>query len=300
MAIALLLLFVRHKPDALIIHNPNRLFKKTLRNQKPKFAKKSLGQNFLVDQNYIGKIISALNPQPNETIVEIGPGRGALTKHLVESGANIIAIELDRDLIPLLQNEFKTAENFQVIEDDALNVDFSGIRNPQSAIRIKLVANLPYYISTAILQRLIEQREIFSEMVLMLQREVIERITAQAGSSERGFLTVLVEAFCEAKKLFDVPPTAFRPAPKVWSSVVSIKPKVDSRIKNDELFRQIISSAFRQKRKTLQNNLKNTPDFLYFDVATFLKKANINPNDRAEKLTVEEWINLTNEYEHFR
>ena len=263
--------------------------------QRPKFAKKSLGQNFLTDQNYIQKIIAALNLQPDETIIEIGPGRGALTRYLVESGANVIAIELDKDLIPLLQNEFALYENFQIIGQDALKVDFSAIVNPQSAIRIKLVANLPYYISTAILQRLIEQREVFSEFVLMLQREVVERITAKAGNSERGFLTVLVEAYCEAEKLFDVPPTAFRPAPKVWSSVVSLKPKIGVEIKNDKLFRQIVSAAFRQKRKTLQNNLKNAPDFQYLDVAAILEKININLNYRAEKLTLEEWIKLINE-----
>jgi 16S rRNA (adenine1518-N6/adenine1519-N6)-dimethyltransferase len=251
-----------------------------------------------VIQNYIGKIISALNPQKDETIIEIGSGRGALTKHLVETGANVIAIELDKDLIPLLQNEFKDYKNFQMIEEDALKIEYSRFQMADS--RLKLIANLPYYISTAILQNLIEQREVFSEFVLMLQREVVERITAQAGNSERGFLTVLVEAFCESEKLFDVPPTAFRPAPKVWSSVVSLKPRIDVEIKNEALFRQTVSYAFRQKRKALQNNLKNMPDFLYFDVAAFLKKANINPNDRAEKLTGKEWINLTNEYENIR
>ncbi|NJM52793.1 MAG: ribosomal RNA small subunit methyltransferase A, partial [Blastocatellia bacterium] len=175
------------------------------KNRKKTFAKKSLGQNFLIDQNYIQKIVSALNPQPDETIIEIGPGRGALTKHLVESGANIIAIELDRDLIPLLQNEFENYENFKVIEEDALQVDFSELAKFKEArSKVKLVANLPYYISTAILQRLIEQREVFSEFVLMLQREVVERITAESGNSERGFLTVLVEAYCESQKLFDV------------------------------------------------------------------------------------------------
>lgn len=269
---------------------------------KPKFAKKSLGQNFLIDQNDIHKIVSALNPQPDETIIEIGPGRGALTKHLVESGANIIAIELDRDLIPLLQNQFKGYENFQIIEEDALQVDFSELAKfKEEQSKIKLVANLPYYISTAILQRLIEQREVFSEFVLMLQKEVVERITVKAGNSERGFLTVLVEAYCEAQKLFDVPPSAFRPAPKIWSSVVSIKPKVDIKIKNDELFREIISAGFMQKRKTILNNLKNLPQILYkIDVSKILSTTKINPQQRAEALTIEDWVNLTNEYEKFR
>jgi 16S rRNA (adenine1518-N6/adenine1519-N6)-dimethyltransferase len=283
---------------------PNKLkHPKKLQIKKPKtnYAKKSLGQNFLVDQNYIQKIISALNPQPDETIIEIGPGRGALTQHLVESGANIIAIELDRNLVPLLQNEFRDYKNFQIIEDDALTVDFSELINPKSQIpnlkSVKLVANLPYYISTAILQRLIEQREMFSEFVLMLQREVVERITAQAGNSERGFLTVLVEAYTNSEKLFDVPPAAFRPVPKVWSSIISAKPKPTSQIKNEEVFRQIISIGFRQKRKTILNNLKNLPQVLYNkDVPKILEQLNIQQNLRAEDLTLEQWTGISNEF----
>lgn len=257
--------------------------------KKMPFAKKSLGQNFLVDQNYIDKIISALNPQPGETIIEIGPGRGALTKHLVESGANIVAIELDRNLVPLLQKEFIDYENFQIIEQDALTMDFSKIQNPKS--KIKLVANLPYYISTAILQRLIEQREVFSEFILMLQREVVERITAKVGNSERGFLTVLVEAFCESKKLFDVPPSAFRPAPKVWSSIVRLNVREIVNIENEEVFRELLSQSFTQKRKTILNNLKNK----YPDAHEILEKNGIEPNRRAETLTIEEWFNLASQ-----
>lgn len=259
---------------------------KDAKKKKKPFAKKSLGQNFLVDQNYIRKIISALDPQPNETIIEIGPGRGALTNHLVESGANIIAIELDRDLVPLLQKEFIDYENFQVIEQDALQIDFSKIQIQQS--KIKLVANLPYYISTAILQRLIEQREVFSEFVLMLQKEVVERITAKTGNSERGFLTVLVEAFCDTEKLCDVPPNAFRPVPKVWSSVVKLKVKEGSAINDLEVFRGLLSVGFTQKRKTILNNLKSK----YENANQILAETNIEPNRRAESLQLEEWIKL--------
>lgn len=258
------------------------------KNKKKYFAKKSLGQNFLSDENYILKIISALNPQPNETLIEIGPGRGALTRYLVESDANIVAIELDRDLVPLLQNEFGSHENFQVIEEDALQLDFNQFGNPQNPIRIKLVANLPYYISTAILQRLIEQREVFSEMILMLQREVVERITAKAGNSERGFLTVLVEAYCEAEKLFDVSPNAFRPAPKVWSSVVRLSVREAQVVENDQLFRDFLSLAFAQKRKTVLNNLK----IKFPEAKDILENCQIEPTRRAETLTLEEWLKL--------
>lgn len=270
--------------------------KKTkIEDQKTKtvFAKKSLGQNFLVDQNYINKIISALNPQTGETIIEIGAGRGALTEKLIESGAKIIAVELDKDLIPLLRESFGKRENFRLIEQDALTINFAELDTKSQIPNsdFKLVANLPYYISTAILQRMIEQRACFSELILMLQREVVERITAEAGNRERGFLTVLVEAHLKAEKLFDVPPTVFRPVPKIWSSVVRLLPKNDE-ISDEKLFREIISVGFAQKRKTILNNLKNAPTELkkkFGDVETLLESCRINRQRRAETLTLNEW-----------
>lgn len=259
---------------------------KIMKNQRPKFAKKSLGQNFLVDEHYISKIISVLDPQPDETIIEIGPGRGALTKHLVESGANVIAIELDRDLIPVLQDEFKNYGNFKLIEEDALQIDFLEAAGQRS--NIKLAANLPYYISTAILQRLIEQREVFSEFILMLQREVVERITAEPGNKERGFLTVLVEVFCKAEKLFDVPPNAFRPTPKVWSSIVRLQVREKQEIADEKAFRDLLSIGFAQKRKTILNNLKNK----FPNAIEILQNSEIDPARRAETLRLEEWLKL--------
>jgi len=274
--------------------------KSKIRNPKSKigkpFAKKSFGQNFLVDQNYIDKIISALNPQKGETIIEIGAGRGALTEKLVASGANIIAIELDRDLMPLLKAKFGKFENFQLVEANALKIDFAELTTGNNQ-KIKLVANLPYYISTAVLQKLIEQREVFSEMILMFQREVVERITARAGNSERGFLTVLVEAYLETEKLFDVPPNAFIPAPKVQSAVVRLitKSEFNIGIKNEKLFREIISAGFAQKRKTILNNLKNAPPELKKksdNIENFLNICQIDSKRRAETLSLPEWLKL--------
>ena len=270
------------------------------------FAKKSFGQNFLVDKNYIEKIIAAVAPQKDETIIEIGAGRGALTEKLVETGANVAAIELERDMIAVLKDKFGDQENFQLIEQDALKIDFAEINaNQKSKIKnqkSKLVANLPYYISTAILQRLIEQRAVFAEMILMFQREVVERITAEVGNKERGFLTVLVEKYLETEKLFDVPPAAFRPAPKVWSAVVRLKPKSENSFDNDELFRQIISAAFLQKRKTIYNNLKslslkNQPPT---DWLKILDESKISPQRRAESLSGGEWRDLLREVEKTR
>jgi 16S rRNA (adenine1518-N6/adenine1519-N6)-dimethyltransferase len=259
------------------------------------FAKKSFGQNFLTDQNYIEKIISALNPQKDETIIEIGAGRGALTEKLVKSGANVIAIELEREMISVLKDKFGGLENFTLVEQDALKADFYeylGFRSEIPNPRAKLVANLPYNISTAILQKLIEQRACFSEMILMFQREVVERITAQVGNKERGFLTVLVEAFLKAEKLFDVSPKAFRPAPKVWSAIVRLTPKSAAAFDDEKLFRALISAGFAQKRKTILNNLKHAPSELrekIGDAEKCLEEAGIPPNRRAETLSLEEW-----------
>lgn len=265
-------------------------------NRKP-FAKKSFGQNFLVDENFIDKIIAALNPQPDETIVEIGAGRGALTEKLIGVSGGVFAIELDRDLIPQLRVKFGRFENFQLVEQDALEVDFLEIARRENH-KLKLVANLPYNISTAILQKLIEQRAAFSEMILMFQREVVSRITATAGASERGYLTVLVEAFLRAEKLFDVPPQAFRPAPKIWSSVVRLITKNEDEIaiSDEACFKELISLGFSQKRKTILNNLKNLPQNLLSECGgaeNLLAECGIDSKRRAETLTFEEWKEIT-------
>lgn len=265
---------------------------------KKPYAKKSFGQNFLIDPNYIRKIINALDPQTGEIIIEIGAGRGALTESLLESGANVFAIEFEREMVHVLQKRFGGRENFRLIPQDALQTDFSDLINPKSQISdprsAKLVANLPYNISTAILQKLIEQRDVFSEMILMFQREVVERIIAKAGNKERGFLSVVTEAYLQTEKLFDVPPKAFRPSPKVWSAVTRLITKdCDAIISaNKDLFREIVSAGFAQKRKTILNNLKNAPPNLQGKIGNaeiLLNKAQIDTSRRAETLTLDEW-----------
>jgi 16S rRNA (adenine1518-N6/adenine1519-N6)-dimethyltransferase len=264
----------------------------------PSTPKRRFGQNFLVDDRIVDQIIEALAPRTNETIMEIGPGRGALTAHLAERSARIIAVEFDRDLISYLRNQFKAHQNLEIIEGDALQTNFCRLIQPSNTARV--VANLPYNIATAILQRLIEQRSCLTEMILMLQREVVDRITARAGSSDRGFLSVLVEAYCEAEKLFDVPPRAFRPAPKVWSTVVRlrVRPRIAVDVKDENLLWQVVSSGFAQRRKTILNNLRNAPE----SIQDLLKKrggasivlcdAGIPPLRRAETFALEEWALL--------
>ena len=257
------------------------------------FPSKRFGQHFLRDKRTIQRIIDALAPQSDETIIEIGPGTGALTAELIQHAGRVIAVEFDRKLVPLLNEQFGKSPNFKLVMADALATDFC--REILPAQQARLVANLPYNISTAILQRLFEQRACLPEMVVMLQREVVERMMAPAGSSERGFLSVLVETYCETEKLFDVAPGAFRPPPKVWSSVVRLRFRTEINIPREDLFWETVSKGFSQKRKTIFNNLRHASG----DLGEVLKrnggasivlcKAGVQLQRRAETLTIDEW-----------
>jgi len=251
--------------------------------------KRSLGQNFLRDGSVSERIVAALDLQPDQHVIEIGPGEGALTERLIESGAIVTAIEFDRDLASMLHRKFAEADNFTVVEADALDIDFASLIHPSSLIphpSTKLVANLPYNISTPILQRLIEQREVFSRLVLMYQREVVERITATPGGKERGFLSVIAQNAFEIENLFEVPPQAFYPVPKVWSAVIRLTPK--PRTNDEAKLREVVSQAFTQKRKTLANNVSRA----YPDIAAVLSDLALPPKVRAEELTLDQWREL--------
>jgi len=259
------------------------------------FPAKRLGQHFLRDPRTVKRIIEAFAPRLDEIVLEIGPGTGALTAELVERAARVVAIEFDNKLAALLLERFGARDNFRLVQGDALNIDFCAEIHPATSAR--LVANLPYNISTAILQRLIAQRTCLTEMVVMLQREVVERILAPAGSSERGFLSVLVEAYCETEKLFDVAPGSFRPPPKVWSSVLRLTfiTNAPVELKDEELLWQLVSAGFAQKRKTMLNNLRHSSGRLQEVIrhnggaSIVLCKAGVDVQRRAETLTVEEW-----------
>jgi len=279
---------VRHPTSSFILH-PSSL---------P--SKRRLGQNFLVDRNVVDRIIAAVNPQSNETIIEIGPGRGALTSKLIANAGRVLAIEFDRELVPQLREQFSNNSNLQVIEADALTANFCEMIEPAKTARV--VANLPYNIGTAILQRLIEQRQCLTDMTLMLQREVIDRITAPPGSSDRGYLSVFVEAYCEIEKLFDVSPQSFRPVPKVWSTVARLRmrERIAADVKDEQLLWRIVSAGFAHPRKTILNNLREAPE----PVQELLKKrggasivlcdAGIPPLRRAETFALEEWALVVN------
>src|SRR4029079_3902821 len=267
-------------------------------NLAPHHPSKRFGQNFLTNQGIIQRIIETLEPGPDETIIEIGPGKGALTEPLLQRAGSLVAVEFDKNLIPLLTEKFGARANFKLIQCDALATNFCDVIRPARSARV--VANLPYNVATAILQRLIEQRACVSELILMLQKEVVERITAAPGSKERGYLSVFVEAYCETEKLFDVAPGSFRPAPKVWSSVIRITPKSKPAVLESEevVLWQVVSAGLAQKRKTILNNLRSSPPQLqelikkHGGTSIILCRAEIDLQRRAETFTLEEWLRI--------
>ena len=260
-------------------------------------AKRRLGQNFLAGSHFSKKIVESVRPMSDDIIIEIGPGHGALTGLLLESGAELTAIEIDADLIPLLHEKFGVYPNFHLVEADAMEMDFCRIVPAGSEARV--VANLPYYVSTPILQRLIAHRHCLSDITVMLQREVVDRIIASPGSKDYGYLSVLMQYHCEVKRLFDVPPGAFRPVPKVYSSVISMRilkvPR--STVDNEKLFLELIKILFAQRRKTILNNLKaGWPQVSKSDetnIAAALDQSEIESRRRAETLSIQEIARLS-------
>jgi 16S rRNA (adenine1518-N6/adenine1519-N6)-dimethyltransferase len=259
---------------------------------------KRFGQNFLTNPAIVSRIIEALDPSADETIIEIGPGKGALTAPLLERAGSLVAIEFDQNLIPLLSDKFKGRSNFKLIQKDALAIDFCEAIRPASQARV--VANLPYNVATAILQRLIEQRHCLTELVVMLQKEVVDRITAPPGTAERGYLSVFAQTYCEVEKLFEVAPSSFRPAPKVWSSVIRLilRPGLPGVVRNEKLLWQVVSAGFAQRRKTMLNNLRNAPSPLqeivksHGGASIVLCQAKVDLQRRAETLTLDEWARI--------
>jgi 16S rRNA (adenine1518-N6/adenine1519-N6)-dimethyltransferase len=267
-------------------------------------AKKSLGQNFLTDTRVSRQIVDSVSPRPTDIIIEIGPGTGALTGLLAQHAGRVVAVELDRRLGGDLSGKLKHFENVSVVWDDALTLDWDElVRRAKSDFkpeqggaeppRVRVVANLPYYISTAIIERLLAERSHIFDMTLMLQKEVVERITTGPGSRDYGYLSVLVQYHCAASKLLDVPPSAFKPAPKVDSAVVRLtfreRPAV---VVNDEArFFAVVRACFAQRRKTILNNLKAAASQMTFTspAEDALRAAGVEPRRRAETLSLAEF-----------
>lgn len=249
-------------------------------------ARKRFGQNFLQDRSVIARIIASIVPRPDQRLVEIGPGQGALTHPLLDAIGALTAIEIDRDLIARLRHKAVAHGQLELIEADVLKVDFTALA---AGRRLRIVGNLPYNISTPILFHVLDHAAVIDDMHFMLQKEVVERMAATHGNKEYGRLTVMLQARCRVEPLFIVPPTAFVPAPKVESAIVRITPLAAAAIPAYDLARldRIVRAAFSQRRKTLRNALDGV---LSVDE---LKAAGIDPGLRAEQLSVADFLRLS-------
>ena len=260
--------------------------------------RKALGQHFLRDPNIVRKMMAVADIHPDETVVEIGPGRGVLTRALNETGAKVFAIELDRSLDEPLQKEFKDSPNVRIIHADALTYPFEDLPAP-----FAVVANLPYSISTPLLFRLLELRSRVSRMVLMLQLEVARRIVAREGGKEYGLLSVGVQFYAEPRLEFIVPRGCFSPKPKVDSAVIRlrIRPTPRVTVKDEAFFFHVVRAGFGHRRKSLRNALKDG-GFPADAVEQALSAASItagNPQRRAETLSIEEFARLADKLFEF-
>lgn len=259
-------------------------------------AKKALGQNFLVDGNVIANIIKAARIAAEDRVLEIGPGRGALTSRLVEAAARVVAVEWDRELVPLLRETLSSCRNADVVHGDILRTDLNRILTPLWAGRWKVVANLPYNISSQILFRFIEERCLFSELLLMLQKEVGDRLVAPPSCKEYGILTVLCGLYFDVERVFLVKPASFRPVPKVDSVVLRFRvlsePRLD--VGDERLFKRVVKASFAQRRKTLWNCLKAAEVFSDDNsLQEAFEIAGIDGRRRGETLSLDEFARLT-------
>ncbi|PRX26460.1 16S rRNA (adenine1518-N6/adenine1519-N6)-dimethyltransferase [Orenia metallireducens] len=256
--------------------------------------KKSLGQNFLIDNNILNKIVETADLTEEDTVIEIGPGIGSLTQKMAETGARVIAVELDDRLIPVLKESLNVYNNIEIVHGDALEVDFSELVDGS----FKLVANLPYYITTPIIMRLLEEGFDVEKIVVMIQKEVGERMVASPGGKDYGILSIGVQYHSNPEIAFVVPPTVFIPQPKVESVVIDLKVKEEQNLEvvDEEFFFKVVKSAFHQRRKTIRNSLSKAPYMnLNRDlIDQALEEVGIDPRRRAEKLSIETFAQLSN------
>ncbi len=250
-------------------------------------TKKRFGQHFLSDLSVIQKIIYAVSPKSDDKLVEIGPGLGALTFPLLEYIDKLDVVEIDRDVVQRLQQ--KNQGKLTIHNVDALRFDFSSLLDKEND-KLRVVGNLPYNISTPLIFSLLEHRNHIKDMHFMLQKEVVDRLTAVPGGKDYGRLSVMVQYFCQTEYLFYVSPAAFSPPPKVDSAVLKIKPwdKLPHVSKNHDYLSKLVKEAFSKRRKTLRNSLKS------FLTVEQIESVGIDPNLRPEQLSVEDYVNLSN------
>lgn len=251
-------------------------------------ARKRFGQNFLVDHGIINNIVRSVHPLKTDQIVEIGPGKGAITELLASECDNLSVIELDRDLVPWLKVKFEKHPNFQLFQADALKFDFAQLINTGKPLRI--VGNLPYNISTPLIFHLLSYADKVQDMHFMLQKEVVKRMAAEPGTGAYGRLGIMVQYYCAVENLFEVPPTSFDPPPKVDSAIVRLMPykKLPFVAKNVKTLESLVNVAFQQRRKTLRNALKSLLE------PEQLEGLPVDLSLRPENISLEDYVKLSN------
>ena len=264
-------------------------------------ANKALGQNFLINQNVVDKIVESSHITKEDLVIEIGPGLGTLTKELLEKAGKVICIELDKKMIKILTDRFSLYENFELIHGDVLKVRLNKIikeeKEKNGFKSAKIVANLPYYITTPIIMKLLEDRLDLESITVMIQKEVADRLIAIPGEKETGAITYSVYYYATAEGIMEVPNDSFIPEPEVTSKVIKLtlrkEPPVE--VKSRGVMFRIIKSAFMQRRKTLLNALTNTKVFMSKEEGLkILKELHLDENVRAEKLTLQDFAEITN------
>lgn len=262
---------------------------------------KSLGQNFLTDKNIIDNIIEASNIGENDLVIEIGPGIGVITKEAAAKAGSVIAVEIDKNLIPILQETLADETNVIIINRDILKTDLTAVieeekKNFPQMESVRIIGNLPYYITTPIIMKLLEDGVPADSITVMMQKEVADRIKAAPGNKERGALSVAVQYYCQVVKVTDVPKEVFVPAPKVDSTVLrlDIRKEKPVELKDDKLFFKAVKSGFAQRRKTLLNSLASGTGLGKDKIGQILEEAGIDPGRRAETLDIDEFAKIAN------
>ena len=259
-------------------------------------ANKNLGQNFLVDDETVLGIVNTANISKDDLVIEIGPGLGTLTKELLERAGQVTCIELDKRMIEILQDRFSMYNNFELINNDVLKVNLKEIIKKANMANTKIVANLPYYITTPIIMKLLEERLEIETITVMIQKEVADRLITKPGTGDTGAITYAIHYYSEPKRVLEVPNTAFIPEPKVNSNVIQLKileePKV--KVEDEEKLFDLIKTAFMQKRKTLVNGLANSNKYgTKEQIEQALTNLNIDLKIRPEKLALEQFAELS-------
>ena len=264
-------------------------------------ANKSLGQNFLISQKVVDKIVESSSITKDDLVIEIGPGLGTLTKELLEKAGKVICIELDKKMIKILNDRFSMYKNFELIHGDVLKVRLNKIikdeKEKSGFKKAKIVANLPYYITTPIVMKLLEDRLDLETITVMVQKEVADRLIAIPGEKDTGAITYSVYYYATSEAILEVPNDSFIPEPEVTSKVIklTIRKEPPVEVKSRGVMFKIIKSAFMQRRKTLLNALTNTKVFMSKEEGIeILKELNLDENIRAEKLTIEDFAQITN------